>query len=354
MLSESTFAGRLLSWYDQGHRDLPWRETADPWAIWVSEIMLQQTRVEAVRQTYGRFMASYPRPADFAVADEDEVLQAWRGLGYYRRARLLRDGARIVMEQHAGKVPSGLDELRALPGVGAYTQGAIASIAFGHSVTAVDGNVERVLARHGGITEQVKSGAGAKAIRASAESVLDRNRPGDFNQAIMELGATICTPTSPSCDRCPVARDCIARIDKRVHDLPVLPTRRPAVEVEPRAVLVPRRNGEILGVRIPSGEINAGQVDLPGSGPLTSCDPDDLQTTLRNRFGVRFGIEGEIGTVRHGITHHRIRLTAHWGTCRDPLQAPLVSAAPGPGTPWTTLARKVFRLAGLDEEQSGT
>lgn len=354
MPPKSTFASRLLTWYDAGHRDLPWRETEDPWAIWVSEIMLQQTRVQAVRPIYGKFMANYPRPADFAVVDEDELLGAWSGLGYYRRARLLRDGARMVMERYAGQVPRSFEELRELPGIGAYTQGAIASIAFGHAVTAVDGNVERVLARHRGIAEQVKTGVGAKAIRARAEAVLDHARPGDFNQAMMELGATVCTPTSPSCDSCPVASDCVARAEGRVEQLPVMAARRPMVDVTPRALLIPRPKGRVIGFRIPAGEINAGQIDLPGSGPLVSCDPDDLVNCLRTRFGVRFDVEGEIGSVRHGITHHRIRLTAHWGTCKGRLPAPLFAATPDPTTPWTTLARKVFRLAGLLMEESGT
>lgn len=352
MPPETTFTARLLSWYDQGHRDLPWRQTSDPWAIWVSEIMLQQTRVEAVRAIYAQFMAAYPKPSDFADVDEDELLTAWRGLGYYRRARLLRDGAQAVVTQHNGKVPADVDALRELPGIGAYTQGAVASIAFNHPIVAIDGNVERVLARHRGIADQVKVGAGAKAIRASANAILDESRPGDFNQAMMELGATVCTPKSPHCQTCPVARDCIAHAQGRVHELPVLPARRAMVDVSPQAVLVPRPDGNILGVRIPTGKINAGQIDLPGSGPLTSCDPADLGALLQDQFNATIAVENEIGTIRHGITHHRIQLTAHWGSCSGTIQAPLISAPPDASTPWTTMARKVFRIAGLHEEQS--
>jgi len=202
------FAARLLRWFDAARRDLPWRRTRDPWAIWVSEIMLQQTRVEAVKAPYERFLARFPTPASFAVASDDELLVAWRGLGYYRRARLLRDGARAVVAAHGGAVPADAAALAELPGVGAYTLGAVASIAFGLREVAVDGNVERVVARHRGVRELVDAAPGRRAVRAQAEAWLEAARPGDFNQAMMELGATVCTPTSPRCDACPVAADC--------------------------------------------------------------------------------------------------------------------------------------------------
>jgi len=198
-LATSGFAPRLLGWFDQARRDLPWRRTRDPWAIWVSEIMLQQTRVEAVREPYQRFLARYPTPATFAAASDDEVMVAWRGLGYYRRARLLRDGARKVADQHDGTVPQTVDELRDLPGIGPYTLGAVASIAFGHCQPAVDGNVERVISRHRGLDEPIGTGKARKAIGAQVLAWMDRERAGDFNQALMELGATVCTPTSPGC-----------------------------------------------------------------------------------------------------------------------------------------------------------
>ena len=158
----ASFADRLLHWYDAQKRDLPWRHQRDAWAIWVSEIMLQQTRVEAVREPYSRFLDRYPTPQAWARVSEDELLTAWQGLGYYRRARLLRDGAKAVVEQHAGAVPSEPEAIHALPGVGQYTAGAIASIAFGHPVPAIDGNVERVAARHRGIDDNVKRAAGAR------------------------------------------------------------------------------------------------------------------------------------------------------------------------------------------------
>ena len=341
------FLDRLLSFFDQRGRDLPWRRTTDPWAIWVSEVMLQQTRVEAVKRSYARFLERFPDPGALAAAEDDALLTAWQGLGYYRRARLLREAARAVQQRHGGRVPSDPDALGALPGIGAYTLGAVASIAFGHALPAIDGNVERVLARHRGIDTPIKTGAGARLLREIVTGLVPADRPGDFNQALMELGATVCTPRSPRCDECPVATDCVARLEGRVEELPVLPARKAAVEVGARAVVVPAGDAGLLAHRIPVGEINAGQLDLPGPGPLVACPtPARLSRAVRQRFGVEVAVEDEIGNVRHGITHHRITLTAHWASCDDP--GPLLPADPlDPEAPWTTIARKVFALSGF-------
>lgn len=338
-MATSGFAPRLLGWFDQARRDLPWRRTRDPWAIWVSEIMLQQTRVEAVREPYERFLDRYPTPAAFASTSDDEVMVAWRGLGYYRRARLLRDGARRVVEAHDGVVPDTVEELADLPGVGPYTLGAVASIAFGHCQPAVDGNVERVVSRHRGLDEPIGTTRARKAIGSQALEWMDRERAGDFNQAMMELGATVCTPTSPTCDTCPVGADCVARRDGRTADLPIKKAPRKAVEVTARVALV-ERAGEVLGYRIPAEQPNAGQVDLPGPGVLLDCDPDDLAAALRARFGAEIRVGEELAAVRHGITHHRITLHAHAATARK--TGSLQWFARDAETPWTTPARKVF------------
>ncbi len=336
------FAAPLLGWFDRVQRDLPWRRTRDPWAIWVSEIMLQQTRVEAARAPYERFLASYPTPARFAAATDDEVMVAWRGLGYYRRARLLRDGARRVQEAHDGVVPDTVEALRDLPGVGPYTLGAIASIAFGRCEPAVDGNVERVVSRHRGLEAPIGTTVARRAIAAQVLTWMDRARPGDFNQAMMELGATVCTPTSPSCEECPVQRGCVARRDDRTAELPVKKAPRRAVEVSSRAVLVEQR-GAVLGYRIPAGEPNAGQVELPGPGVLRDCDPDDLARALRDRFGAEVEVADEVAVVRHGITHHRITLRAHAAAAARPGR--LQWFARDASVPWTTPSRKVFAAA---------
>lgn len=341
-----SFAARLLTWYDQAKRTLPWRDIADPWGTWVSEIMLQQTRAEVVREAFPRFMASYPTPAAWAKASDDELLVAWRGLGYYRRARLLRDGARAVVAAHGGAVPADLDALGELPGIGAYTRGAVASIAFGHAEPAIDGNVERVTARHLGLTDDVGTAPARRRIRSTVVGWLDHARPGDFNQALMELGAVVCTPTSPSCERCPVAQDCAAKRLGLTDQLPNKKPPRAAVEVTARAALV-FAEGQVLGHRVPAGEPNAGQVDLPGGGPLRSLDADDLASLLHERFAARLSVGAVLATAKHAITHHRITMHGHAATLLGGARAvgrlqwfPLDGDAP-----WTTLARKLFRRA---------
>jgi A/G-specific adenine glycosylase len=204
-LSEPGFRKKLLAWYDAHARELPWRESRDPYRVWVSEIMLQQTRVAAVIQHYHEFLRRFPTVQKLASAREASVLAAWSGLGYYRRARMLHAAAKVVARERGGSFPETSAEWRTFPGVGRYTAAAIASIASDEAVAVVDGNVERVLQR---ITGNAISG---EHIWRQAESLLDHNRPGDFNQAMMELGATVCTPRAPSCLTCPLVELCVTR-----------------------------------------------------------------------------------------------------------------------------------------------
>jgi A/G-specific adenine glycosylase len=199
------FRVQLLDWYGRHKRDLPWRQDRDPYRVWVSEIMLQQTRVKAVLEHYRRFLKLFPSVDKLARARESSVLSAWSGLGYYRRARMMHQAAKEVLKSHRGQFPCTAEELRSLPGVGRYTASAVASIAFGEAVAVVDGNVERVVSRVLG-----KNLAGEKLWQAAAE-LLDQQRPGDFNQAMMELGALICPPRGPVCDSCPVFDLCTAQ-----------------------------------------------------------------------------------------------------------------------------------------------
>src|SRR5208282_5439296 len=200
--SRRTFHARLLAWYDQHARDLPWRESRDPYRVWLSEIMLQQTRVAAVIAHYHEFLRRFPTVEKLAAAREPSVLAAWSGLGYYRRARMLHAAAKVIVRELGGEFPASEEALRELPGIGRYTAAAIASIAFGEPVAVVDGNVERVLQRLSG-----KRLAGEELWEASTH-LLDAKRPGDFNQAMMELGAVVCTPRAPACLTCPVAELC--------------------------------------------------------------------------------------------------------------------------------------------------
>ena len=337
---------RLLAWFDQNRRDLPWRRSRDPWAIWVSEVMLQQTRVEAVRAAYERFLARFPKPADFASASDDELLLAWKGLGYYRRARLLRLGARAVVADHESRVPGEVSALGDLPGIGEYTRGAIASIAFGRPEIAVDGNVERVVARHRGISSDVKQKPAAPLIRTTVREWQSQDRPGDFNQALMELGATVCTPKTPRCPLCPLRSDCEARQKGLTATLPVLSQRKATLAVAARCLVVPIGQDRVLGARIPDGEINAGQVELPTPGVLVNiADDAELAHALAERYGLTFRIGALLGEVRHTITWHRIVLRAHEGRCdtRRARGGLVAAGREDSKVPWSTTSRKVFR-----------
>ena len=205
---------RLLAWYECNRRDLPWRKSTDPYSIWVSEIMLQQTRVAVVVERYRAFLVRFPTLVSLALAPEEEVLALWSGLGYYRRARMLHQAARFVAEHGGGNLPRRAEELRTLPGIGAYTAAAVASIAHGEAVAVVDGNVERVLCRVAGWDAGSRKGGGAelrRKVEDFAWHLLDSARAGDFNQAMMDLGATVCTPRNPKCLTCPLQAHCKTR-----------------------------------------------------------------------------------------------------------------------------------------------
>lgn len=252
------FAAALLDHFDAHRRAMPWRDTADPYAIWVSEVMLQQTRVETVRSYYERWLRRFPTVAALAEADVDEVLREWQGLGYYSRARNLHRAARLVRERHGGTVPRDQAALRALPGVGEYTAGAVASIAFGAAVPAVDGNVRRVLARLYDLRDP-----GPGELRVLAAALIPEDRPGDFNQALMELGATICTPRSPSCHVCPVATWCAARAAGVQEERPARKRRRPVPETMIETVVVARPDLSLLLVRRPDRGLLGGLWEFP-------------------------------------------------------------------------------------------
>jgi A/G-specific adenine glycosylase len=215
------FSGALLPWYREHHRALPWRETKDPYRVWLSEVILQQTRVDQGMAYWERFVQKYPTVQDLAAAREDNVLKLWQGLGYYSRARNLLTAARQVVGDFGGRFPSAHADLLKLKGVGDYTASAIASICFGQADAVVDGNVYRVLARVFGIDMPIDSTAGRKRFKELAQGLIDPASPGDHNQAVMELGATVCTPKNPACLRCPLQPECIAFATGRTDELPV-------------------------------------------------------------------------------------------------------------------------------------
>lgn len=298
----------LTAWFDAHARDLPWRRTRDPYAIWVSEAMLQQTRVEVVKDYWPRFLRSFPTVAALAGASEDAVLEAWAGLGYYRRARSLQAAARVIVTEHGGAFPLELEAALALPGVGPYTAGAVLSIAADLPVALVDGNVERVFARLFAIDGARGSGplqrSAWSAARHFVERTADGVAPRVWNQALMELGATVCTASSPRCVACPVAEYCRARVDGLQAELPRPKPRRAPLEVELKVFAVARRQRaaeEWLVARRPEGGLMAGMWEFP---TIEVTGPELFPRTLDP---LRFEESKPLFTIAHGITKHRIR-----------------------------------------------
>jgi len=310
----------LLAWYEVEARDLPWRQTEDPYAIWVSEIMLQQTRVGTVLNYYARFMKRFPTIDSLAAASIDEVLKAWEGLGYYRRAHNLRRAARLVVREHGGRLPPFADGLRALPGIGPYTAGAIASIAFGLDEPVLDGNVVRVLTRMERIHGDPSRSAVRRALRRTAEQLLPRNDASRFNQALMDLGARICLPRSPRCHECPIAPHCGAHHSGEEVLFPQKPARRaiPHIDVvagivwdrepfSPEALhLIARRNDDdMLGGlwEFPGGRVEEGETHEAA-----------LVRELREELAIDAEVIRPFLQVDHAYTHFRI--TLHVYHCR--------------------------------------
>ena len=261
------FAATLLQWFKNNGRSLPWRETKDAYAIWLSEVILQQTRIAQGMSYWERFMAQWPTVNDLAAATEDEVLKAWQGLGYYSRARNLHTAAQQVVE--LGGFPQTFKELKTLKGVGDYTAAAIASIAFGEPVAVVDGNVYRVLSRYFGIDTPIDSTEGKKEFQALAQSLLPINEPADYNEAIMDFGATQCTPNSPHCSTCPLCETCVAFREQRINELPV---KSKKVKQRERhfTYLYIEHEGKIAIHQRGAGDIWQGLWEFPQAEQLTS------------------------------------------------------------------------------------
>ena len=294
----------------------------------VSEVMLQQTRVETVIPYFERFLSRFPEPADLAAADDDELLALWSGLGYYRRARFLKRAAQQIVDEHQGRFPRGLDEILALPGVGRYTAGAVASIALGQAVPLVDGNAARLLSRVFALDADLTTSRGTRELWATAERLVDERRPGDLNQALMELGATRCSPTTPDCERCPLERACRARNEGTIDRFP--PPRRKSKPIPVRlAAVVLRRGDQLACVRRRTGTLMEGLLDIPSIELPTDADARRALTVwLRARFGRRVGAVEHVATVRHSITRHRLQVDVHAAVDRGELRSTHVKETP--------------------------
>lgn len=321
-------AGKLLlEWYAAARRDLPWRRTRDPWRILVSEVMLQQTRVAAVIPYYERFVERFPTPASLAAASEREVLACWSGLGYYSRARNLQKAAAAIAAQ--GGFPASYAAMRALPGVGDYTAAAIASICHGEPYAVLDGNVIRVLARLTGEREDTASTGVRVRLKEAAQRMLDHRRPGDYNQALMELGATLCLPQKPQCLLCPWREICRARAEGLEQELPVKGRRRRPVKLEIGLVVVSKAGKILLRQRGPGEPRLAGFWELPEKQRLPVLETAE-----------------QVGSFRHSITHHDYDV-AVWraGPVKAPKGHRWFASEALSGLPLSTMSRKALELA---------
>jgi len=352
-MDRDRFRRRLLRWYRAHRRPLPWRETADPYRIWVSEVMLQQTQVATAEPYYHRFLERFPRLEDLAAAQVGEVLKAWEGLGYYRRARHLHRAAREVTERHGGRLPQARPDLRALPGVGDYIANAVLSMAHQQPLAVVDGNVLRVLARVLRVADPVNLPASRRRFQAEADRLLDPRHPGDFNQALMELGALVCTPRRPDCSGCPVRDDCGAFQTGVVEAFPVRAPRG-AVPHETVVTVVLRRRGRLLVTRRPAAGLLGGLWEFPGAALVP---PEDLAAAARRAAAALTGLAvngfRHLGTVRHAYSH--LRVTHEVLAAASPRGAVRLTgaeafrwAAPGElaALPFPRVQQKIFRLLG--------
>lgn len=305
----------LLAWFRRNRRDLPWRRTRDPYAIWLSEIMLQQTRVETVIGYYTRFLERFPTVESLAAAGEDDVLKLWEGLGYYTRALNLHKTAKAITGPHSGVFPSTVEELRKLPGIGRYTAGAIASIAFGVRAPVLDGNVKRVLARLYAIEEQIDQAATIRRLWEIAEALVPPRSPGDFNQALMELGARICLPKNPTCAVCPLRARCEARA-RGIQDR--IPTKPPAKRIPHRHVVAAaiRKNGRYLLGKRPPGGMLGGLWEFPG-GKVEPGETHEeaLIREIREELSIEIRVLGHAASVEHAYSH--LTVTLHLYLCEQ-------------------------------------
>ena len=333
----------LRRWYARHGRDLPWQGCDDPYLVWISEVMLQQTTVATVVRRFAEFVDRFPTIGSLAEASEEQVLLAWEGLGYYSRARNLHRAAACVVERHEGELPRDAEQLRRLPGIGRYTAAAIASLAFDQPVPIVEANTRRLYCRLTGYTGDLASAVGRRFLWAFADRIVPRRRPGEFNQALMDLGAGVCQVKDPDCNRCPLRSCCRARQLGIVGEVPATVARPPVTELTEVAVSV-IDGDRVLLVRIPEGRRWAGLWDFPrfeltssdlagdlASGPMCRGVLDWLEERLRDELGIEARVDEHLLRMRHGVTRYRITL--------DGFMAEYLSGSLPTGSRWQPLDR---------------
>lgn len=312
------FQKQLLDWYEAHGRPLPWRQSHDPYSIWISEIMLQQTTVAAVIPYFERFMARFPTVQALASAPEADVLKHWEGLGYYSRARNLHKAAQLLVERHGGAFPRDVEQLLALPGIGRYTAGAIASFAFDLPAPIVEANTQRLYARLTGYDGELKSAAGQKVLWGFAEEIVDCKTPGLINQAVMELGSLVCRPLNPACDNCPVAAHCVAYRESRQHEIPRAGARL-VITPQSDTTLLLEHEGKLFLRQREKPERWAGLWDFPRYtlpeevvGKGEAAYSLELASYVREQLGWTPPRPTMFSRLTHGVTRYRITLHAYW------------------------------------------
>ncbi len=307
----SPITKKLLSWYASRKRSLPWRERPEPYAVWVAEIMAQQTRLESMLPYYKSWMKRFPNIKSLANSNEQDVLNLWEGLGYYGRARNLRSAAQVIVRENCGQLPADLEGLHSLPGIGPYTAGAIASLAYGLDVAAVDGNAIRVLARVFDVSLLADSGAGKKHFWGLAAEHLPPGRAAEYNQALMDLGAEICTPRQPKCNVCPLESNCLAK-GLGIQELRPVKTIAKEAPLRQFAAAVIRQRGEVMLVQRPSAGLLGGMWEFPNTIlPSPRRAKDGLRRTLRNEFDFDVAVSGRLAVFEHAYSHFRARLQVY-------------------------------------------
>ncbi|SMO91302.1 A/G-specific adenine glycosylase [Gracilimonas mengyeensis] len=322
-MQNADFSRNLLQWYQHHKREMPWRGELDPYKIWVSEIMLQQTRVDQATPYFQNFISLFPTVYDLADADQQQVLKAWEGLGYYSRARNLHTAAKTVVEEYNGKVPESYDEIIKLKGIGPYTAAAVTSIAFNAPNAVVDGNVIRVLCRYFGIEDDTRSSKTSRMIQEEADELIDPEHPGDFNQALMELGSEVCTPTNPDCENCPVQAGCIAT---KMSKTEVIPYKSPAKKKPHHIIgvgIVENEEGQVLIALRPEEAMLGGLWEFPGGKQKEDeTISETVERELHEELGVEVKAYKELMSLKHAYSHFSI--TMHAWFCK------LVNGTPSP------------------------
>jgi len=345
--------GQLLKWYSTHARDLPWRRSRDPYRVWISEIMLQQTQVATVGAYFDRFVRAFPNVQSLAAAEEADVLRLWEGLGYYRRARQLLAAARQLADAYGGRFPDEAVELQQLPGIGRYTAGAIASIAFNRRAPILEANTIRLLSRLVAFRGNPHTQAGQRPLWHVAEEILPQKRVAEFNQALMELGSLICTPSEPKCHACPLAAVCAAQAAGVQSEIPIAKPRQVYTDLREAAVIV-RKNGSVLVRQCAADERWAGLWDFPrfaveADGPLFART--EIAAKVASQTGIKCSPGGLLKTMKHGVTRYRITLDCYQATYMSGRVRASQSAAVRwlpvrelPSLPLSTTGRKIANL----------